>query len=263
MNKNGHATSPTGFTLIELLVVIAIIAILAAILLPVLAKAKMQAQQTSCMSNLKQLGIALHMYVDDNKGRYPSRNTGGSDAPAWPAAMYPNYKNTNILMCPAEMALYGNLPGFDTPNGTGYPNYQVDGSPNSYIMNGFGDVFGSEWDQGGVTLREPEMAGPALVIVIGEKRHSDTNDFWMDVYEVENGGYNNLVYSVQHARHGTAKPSPSGGSIYAYGDGHATYLRFCLDSSPVNQWLSTLAGRSASTNIVKPQDVLSGPGATD
>ncbi|NLO05609.1 MAG: prepilin-type N-terminal cleavage/methylation domain-containing protein, partial [candidate division WS1 bacterium] len=52
----------TGFTLIELLVVIAIIAILAAILFPVFARAREKARQTSCLSNLKQLGTALQMY---------------------------------------------------------------------------------------------------------------------------------------------------------------------------------------------------------
>ena len=60
-----------GFTLIELLVVIAIIAILAAILFPVFARARRAAQKTSCLSNLKQIGNAIHMYIQDWDSRFP------------------------------------------------------------------------------------------------------------------------------------------------------------------------------------------------
>ena len=60
-----------GFTLLELLMVIAIIAILSALLLPVLAKAKAHAHSTTCKNHLHQMGMALKMYVDENRNRYP------------------------------------------------------------------------------------------------------------------------------------------------------------------------------------------------
>ena len=89
-----------AFTLIELLVVIAIIAILAAILFPVFAQAREKARQTSCVSNLRQIGFAVAMYVQDNEG-YPVHSSASNVSPRtrWPDYIYPYVKNEGLFLC--------------------------------------------------------------------------------------------------------------------------------------------------------------------
>ena len=100
--------SNKGFTLIELLVVIAIIAILAGLLLPALAKAKEKGRATSCLNNLKQVGIGMLMFADENDDMIP-RGSAGS-ARRWWLEFMPyvpeggterDYRNIKIFMCPS------------------------------------------------------------------------------------------------------------------------------------------------------------------
>ncbi len=103
-----------AFTLIELLVVIAIISILAAILFPVFARARENARRTSCLSNLKQMGMGVMMYVQDYDEKYPPIYiingpnqpdgyawSGTADLWFWPQVIYPYTKSGQIYLCPS------------------------------------------------------------------------------------------------------------------------------------------------------------------
>ncbi len=145
-----HATTKkTGFTLIELLVVIAIIAILAALIFPCLASAKAKAQSITCLNNLKQWGVAAHLFAADNEDFLPRDGsiTGNSTDKGWyvdlPRAMgiepynqMPWRTNANaalghsIWICPANPRRSNSSYLFhyclnENINGTGDPNRQV------------------------------------------------------------------------------------------------------------------------------------------
>ncbi|MDD2486460.1 MAG: DUF1559 domain-containing protein [bacterium] len=130
--------SDKGFTLIELLVVIAIIAILASILFPVFGKARAKARQASCQSNLKQLGMAFAMYVQDWDEVFPPQNKDNANQWGWVLRQSKYITNNRIMLCPDA----GHL-----DHATGFDDFPNDSWRYSYVNYGYNCYFlGSHYD---------------------------------------------------------------------------------------------------------------------
>ncbi len=188
-----RVTRRAGFTLIELLVVIAIIAILAAILFPVFARARDKARQTSCLSNVKQISLALMMYAQDNDETYP--RTGG----AWWQPLMPYVKNEQVFRTPAY-----------ADDATASSDYIISG----LILHGMTMAsFDRPADQIAITVRA-EGSG-----ALGY--HPWPNDYtsWddLDAYAGSSGDWfqGRLGHDVF-----------SGGTNYGFVDGHAKWYRW-------------------------------------
>lgn len=161
-----------GFTLIELLVVIAIIAILAAILFPVFAKAREKARQASCLSNIKQLDLALLSYSQDyDESFHPHRDSLSTYG--WADILNPYCKNSQIFKCPSRSDA-GTRVGAATNIATYY----------GWNWNYLGSV------AGGVSLGQ--VTKPAETITYCDSP-SYVNDWWEVNYRpmlIHNGGCN-------------------------------------------------------------------------
>jgi len=200
MRQHRHTT---GFTLIELLVVIAIIAILAAILFPVFAQAREKARSTACLSNCKQIGAALRMYLEDYEGAYPfswfSDGQYGFDA-----ALYPYTKNTQIFACPSNPQLPEKWAGYTGP---------LFGMKRSYAMNG--DVAS---DQRRTPIIETSIVDPAQTIMMLETSDLNYHHGRPPDHETYTRNRNDVCEHVPFYIH-------QGGSNYVFADTHARWAR--------------------------------------
>jgi len=233
-----------AFTLIELLVVIAIIAILAAMLLPVLGRAKESGRAIACNNNLRQLGMATQMYVGDSRDTFPPRLS----ISRWPDKFYDLYgKNLKVLICPSELT---NTP---TTLGAGASSNNVaDAAWRSYFINGWNDYFkdtlsASDFQlfmggtyQGG--MKAGQIVHPSDTIVLGEKE-SYRGDFYMDMLA---GNGDDFAGAVSQDRHnGRGDGSQTGGSNNTFADGSARFYKYATAFNPLNLWAVSDADRAA------------------
>jgi prepilin-type N-terminal cleavage/methylation domain-containing protein/prepilin-type processing-associated H-X9-DG protein len=229
-----------AFTLIELLVVIAIVAIIAAILLPVFAQAREKARQASCVSNLRQIGMAIRMYLQDNDGQCFPHHLYDADVNAngpvisvepekpWTVIFSPYVRNRGIFYCPSDpvartrtqavdLATYGQL---ELPELERAASGTL--AAESYLLN---SLLTHQTRQYG-RFNEARFDGIAGNLVIMSERNARARNLEENVpmeniqddYDVWNGAAQ-LAEWIARERH-------SGGSNYLYLDGHAKLGRF-------------------------------------
>ena len=208
--------SRPGFTLIELLVVIAIIAILAAILFPVFAQARESARATSCVSNLRQWGGAMQMYMQDYDGQYPLAWCNNSQR-GYDWALYPYIKNLGMYACPSNNRVHPrqwpSAPTFVTA--AEYRDY-----PGSYTTNGDLTARAGPAPCSRASRNEadvPQPAGTVLMMEIRDTRRT-ANPPQGPEHEIFNANKRDVCSRVPFSIH-------KGGANYMFCDGHAKWAK--------------------------------------
>ena len=205
----------SAFTLIELLVVIAIIAILAAILFPVFAQAREKARQTSCLSNTKQLGLAIYQYVQDYDETLPNGTYLYGSVGGWAGQIYPYVKSAGVFRCPSDI--------FDPRSKENNSSYGMNsdlsiggngqGTGTTYPLGGGGPITG----QLSQAVNLPEMKAPAKTVLLFEVEGNINMDI-TSYYEQTHPSTKN--YNASPFGQGTPQTfNPSGGGTFSSGCG--------------------------------------------
>ncbi|MBI4028359.1 MAG: prepilin-type N-terminal cleavage/methylation domain-containing protein [Verrucomicrobia bacterium] len=198
-----------AFTLIELLVVIAIISILAALLLPALKAAKDSAKSIKCMHNLKQLGLAFELFLEDNNDAFPSQGSTPDPNPLqWDQQMYSYYKNLSLLACPSDE----------------FPRALPNVSKRSYAYNpALCNYSGSStWgDQSGLGRKRGLISNPSSKLCLVELRKV--------LGGKENAYYGSDTYIIVNW---TDADMHRNGANYLFLDGHVEWKRINVLTNP-------------------------------
>lgn len=230
--------SPFGFTLVELLVVVGIIALLISILLPTLASVRVAANRTASASNMRQIGLAISMYCDDNKGRFPSTTHGGSSASSW-IYLLERYVTQNggagvidkVRIDPAD-------PLADQRRANGGTSYIL----NEYIAVPLEDPFGGVIED--YTQRN-RIRKPSEAVIVFESASNSTNEFgdhthsrsWFDPAAPVDARWNAVLADIAPDRHATRRLNSrtKGHTNFLFLDAHVEPI----EAAQVRRWIET------------------------
>lgn len=230
--------SRSGFTLIELLVSIGIIGILASMLLPSLGRAKESARRVACVSQERQLAMALQMYAGENGGYLPPRIVTNR----WPTTLLRHYAEIKILKCPSDIWA---KPTTNAAAGGG--SRPAESCARTYVLNGFNDYYRNivgregmanyrQLGNGEIVIKDSNIPEPSATVAFGER---DNRPGAYPQYHMDFDAMDDLTGLNQSMHGNSSTTGRGGGSNYAMLDGHVEFLKYGKSFYPINMWAVT------------------------